>query len=36
LKLNPHIHAVFLDGVYREKKDALEFDALAHEGEAAE
>jgi hypothetical protein len=30
LKLNPHIHAVFLDGVYREKKDDLAFDALVH------
>ena len=33
LKLNPHVHAVFLDGVYRDEKedsDALEFRALAH------
>lgn len=33
LKLNPHVHAVFLDGVYREKADdgdELEFCALEH------
>ena len=33
LKLNPHVHAVFLDGVYREKadgSDALEFCTLEH------
>ena len=33
LKLNPHVHAVFLDGVYRDKKEdgeELEFRALAH------
>ena len=30
LKLNPHIHAVFLDGVYREKGGELEFLAHGH------
>jgi hypothetical protein len=30
LKLNPHLHACFLDGVYREKDDELEFHGLAH------
>jgi len=30
LKLNPHIHAVFLDGAYRDKGDTLEFLADAH------
>jgi Putative transposase len=30
LKLNPHVHAVFLDGVYREKEDELELEGLAH------
>jgi hypothetical protein len=34
LKLNPHVHAVFLDGVYRDTKqdsdDALAFRALGH------
>ena len=33
LKLNPHVHAVFLDGVYRDKEqggDELEFRALVH------
>jgi len=30
LKLNPHVHAVFLDGVYRNVDEELEFRALAH------
>jgi len=33
LKLNPHVHAVFLDGVYRDKKEdgeELEFRVLSH------
>ncbi|GAC1559858.1 MAG: hypothetical protein NVS3B10_18400 [Polyangiales bacterium] len=33
LKLNPHVHAVFLDGVYPDKEedvDELEFRAVAH------
>lgn len=30
LKCNPHIHAVFLDGGYREREGELEFLALGH------
>jgi hypothetical protein len=32
LKLNPHVHAVFLDGVYRAKEDGdeLAFRPLVH------
>lgn len=30
LKLQPHLHSVFLDGVYREAGDDLGFHALAH------
>jgi hypothetical protein len=30
LKLNPHVHAVFLDGAYRAKGDALDFGAVGH------
>ncbi len=30
LKLNPHVHAVFLDGAYRDKGDALDFRAVGH------
>jgi hypothetical protein len=30
LKLNPHVHAVFLDGGYVEREGAYEFRALAH------
>jgi hypothetical protein len=30
LKLNPHVHAVFLDGAYRDKGDELDFRAVGH------
>jgi hypothetical protein len=30
LKLNPHVHAVFLDGPYRDKGDELDFRAVGH------
>jgi hypothetical protein len=30
LKLNPHVHAVFLDGAYREEGDELDFRAVGH------
>jgi hypothetical protein len=30
LKLNPHVHAVFLDGAYRDKVDELDFRAVGH------
>ena len=30
LKLNPHLHVVLLDGVYREDGDAIAFHALPH------
>ncbi len=30
LKLNPHVHAVFLDGAYREKSAELDFRAVGH------
>ena len=30
LKLNPHVHAVFLDGAYRDKGDELDFRAARH------
>jgi hypothetical protein len=30
LKLNPHVHAVFLDGTYRDKGDELDFRAVEH------
>ena len=28
--LNPHVHAVFLDGAYRDKGDSLDFRAVGH------
>ena len=31
LKLNPHVHAVFLDGAYRDKGDELDFRAVSFE-----
>jgi len=30
LKLNPHVHAVFLDGAYRDKGNELDFRAVGH------
>ena len=30
LKLNPHVHAVFLDGAYRDKGEELDFRAVGH------
>jgi len=30
LKLNPHVHAVFLDGTYRDKGDELDFRGVWH------
>jgi len=30
LRLNPHLHVLFLDGVYREEGEAVVFEALPH------